>query len=540
MAKPFSIQSPEDIAKEYAGNKQKIAQAMQMGVVDATAGVLAGMFIDRMRAAQMQEQAPQATVAQQVMGGPPPAPPTPPSPAGGIGALPQGAPPMAPEMAAPAPEMSAPEGAPLEMAEGGLAMLPISDSMFDEPTNGGYDDGYAGGGLVAFAAGDRVIDPAKLRRALRAQESSDDYGAINEDSGAMGGYQFMGPTARALAKRLAMEYRPDLMAGAGGRSKKGREYQERLMDEQMKDILAFSDGDLERAAAYHFAGPNERGWKAKTRDYQQDILRRYSGSKDDTAPEGIERRYEDMDPYEAPDVSSLLDNYRQLQGLAGPRGGEKTKAFLEAAQLSPERRDEMKRMNEAAALAAASEAFSGPGPLLGQIGKALSKASGTLGEGKQGLRAAELEGLKAGMTAEQQDYLDRLALVNPALAARAVELEVQQKGLTRKASREELKMRIDAEKDALRAKLDNDLEVAKAQGQDPDKILFAMYMNGTAAEKELAKEYLGDRYPRTSAGGTTLEGIREVQKGRKGTEGQRATDTNGKPIVFSNGQWVYE
>jgi len=148
VAKPFSIQSPEDIAKEYAGNKQKIAQAMQMGVVDATAGVLAGMFIDRMRAAQMQEQAPQATVAQQVMGGLPPAPPTPPSPAGGIGALPQGAPPMAPEMAAPAPE-----GAPMEMAEGGLATLPIADNMFDEPTNGGYDDGYAGGGIVAFADG---------------------------------------------------------------------------------------------------------------------------------------------------------------------------------------------------------------------------------------------------------------------------------------------------------------------------------------------------------------------------------------------------
>lgn len=534
MAKPFSIQSPEDIAKEYAGNKQKIAQAMQLGVVDPTAGVLAGMFIDRMRSAQMQEQVPQATVAQQVMGGLPPAPPASPSPTGGIGALPQGAPPMA-------PEMPAPEGAPMGMADGGLAALPVADTMFDEPDNGGY----SGGGLVAFAAGDRVIDPIRLRRALRAQESSDDYGAINEDSGAMGGYQFMEPTARALAKRLGMEYRPDLMTGAGGRTKKGREYQERLMDEQMKDILAFSDGDLERAAAYHFAGPNERGWKGKTRRYQEDILRRYSGSKDDAAPEGIERRYEGMDPYDAPDVSSLLDNYKQLMELAGSRGGEKTKAFLEAAQLSPERRDEMKRMNEAAALAAASEAFSGPGPFLGQVGKALSKASGTLGEGKRDLRAAELEGLKAGMTEEQQAYLDRLALVNPALAARAVELEVQQKGLTRQASRDELQMRIEAEKDALRAKLDNDLEVAKAQGQDPDKVLFAMFMNGTQAEKELAKEYLGVRYPRAvSSGALSPEQIRaNMEAGRGGaggfTEGQTAKDTQGKTIVFQGGQWVY-
>jgi hypothetical protein len=160
MAKPFSIQSPEDIAKEYAGNKQKIAQAMQMGVVDPTAGVLAGMFIDRMRAGQMQEGMPQATVAQQVMGGAPPVPAPPPVPAaGGLGATPQAAPPMAPPMGMP-PEMGMappmPQEAPMGMAEGGLAMLPVPDAMFDEPTNGGFNDGYAGGGIVAFSDGGDV------------------------------------------------------------------------------------------------------------------------------------------------------------------------------------------------------------------------------------------------------------------------------------------------------------------------------------------------------------------------------------------------
>jgi hypothetical protein len=67
--KPYRLQAPEDIAKEYGGNKQRIAEAMQMGLVDPTAGVLAGMFIDRMRSAQVAEMAPQPTVAQQVMGG---------------------------------------------------------------------------------------------------------------------------------------------------------------------------------------------------------------------------------------------------------------------------------------------------------------------------------------------------------------------------------------------------------------------------------------------------------------------------------------
>jgi len=157
MPKPFSLQAPEDIAKEYGGNKQKIAQAMQTGLVDPTAGTLAGMFIDRMRNAQMQEGAQQPSVAQQVFA--PPAPPAPPPGAPPMGGMspPPGAPPMgAPPMGGmpPAPPMGAPPmGAPpMGMADGGLAALPVPESMFDEPMDGEY----AGGGIVAFATGDEV------------------------------------------------------------------------------------------------------------------------------------------------------------------------------------------------------------------------------------------------------------------------------------------------------------------------------------------------------------------------------------------------
>jgi len=41
------------------------------------------------------------------------------------------------------------------MADGGLAMLPIPETMFDEPMNGGYADG----GIVAFRAGDLTSMP---------------------------------------------------------------------------------------------------------------------------------------------------------------------------------------------------------------------------------------------------------------------------------------------------------------------------------------------------------------------------------------------
>jgi hypothetical protein len=170
--KPFNMQSPEQIAKDYGGNKQKIAEAMQVGILDPTAGTLAGMFIDRMRSAAQMEAAPQQTVAQQVFA--PPAPPQPPMGApAGLGATPEAAamPPMnaAPPMGAAPPQgMPAPQGGMPMMAEGGmippyasgggLSDIPLPDGMFDEPSNGGFGDGYRGGGLVAFAQGEEVED----------------------------------------------------------------------------------------------------------------------------------------------------------------------------------------------------------------------------------------------------------------------------------------------------------------------------------------------------------------------------------------------
>ena len=136
-----------------------IAQAAQMGVVDPTAAVLAGMFIDRMRSAQVMETGQMPSVAQQVLGGPPPAPPAPPA---GLGATPQAAamPPMGPppEMSAPPPQempMMAEGGmVPPYASGGGLSDVPLPDGMFDEPSNGGY----AGGGMVAFAPGGSTGD----------------------------------------------------------------------------------------------------------------------------------------------------------------------------------------------------------------------------------------------------------------------------------------------------------------------------------------------------------------------------------------------
>ena len=212
--KPYNLQSPEQIAKDYGGNKRKIAEAMQMGILDPTAGILAGMFIDRMRSAAQMEAAPQQTVAQQVF-----APPAPPAPPAGLGATPQ-APAMplmnaAPPMGAALPQaMPASQGEMPMMAEGGmvppyasgggLSDVPLPDGMFDEPSNGGYGDGYAGGGMVAFAAGDAV--------------DADEDGDGSPDT--YFGYNYKDPLANAAMRdklfgvpetKYASEYEADLL-----------------------------------------------------------------------------------------------------------------------------------------------------------------------------------------------------------------------------------------------------------------------------------------------------------------------------------------
>lgn len=139
--KPFNLQAPEQIAKDYMGNKQKIAAAAQAGTLDPTAAVLAGMFIDRMRSAQMQEQQPARTVAQDVLS----------PPQMGVGAPPPGMPPMGapPAMGMPSPPVNMPP------PSGGMADLPVQGQVFP-------DANYAGGGLVSFRFAGEVppADPA--------------------------------------------------------------------------------------------------------------------------------------------------------------------------------------------------------------------------------------------------------------------------------------------------------------------------------------------------------------------------------------------
>jgi soluble lytic murein transglycosylase len=227
--KPFSLQAPEQIAKEYGGDKQKIMQAAQMGVVDPTAAVMAGMFIDRIRTAQTAEQAAPSTVAQEVF--------TPPAPPPMQGAPGIGAPPMAPPQTAP--------------QSGGLEALPVPDAMFS-----GGEVGMAGGGMVSFAAGGNT-DFHQLIARLESNNRDyyDDGRPVISSAGARYGMQVMPATARDPGFGVA----PARADTPEEYNRVGREYADMLLGR-------YGGNQTDALVAYNWGPGNADRWVANGRN----------------------------------------------------------------------------------------------------------------------------------------------------------------------------------------------------------------------------------------------------------------------------------
>lgn len=119
MAIP-GIQEIQALATKYS--KPQLQKMAQMGLIDPTKAVMAGMMIDRIQ--QQNMQPPQQTVAEEVMGAPPPPAP----------AAPEGAPP-------PGGIAGLPSNLPPQMAGGGIVAF----------ADGGDTEDYAGGGAVGYA-----------------------------------------------------------------------------------------------------------------------------------------------------------------------------------------------------------------------------------------------------------------------------------------------------------------------------------------------------------------------------------------------------
>jgi hypothetical protein len=151
MAIP-GIQEIQALATKYS--KPQLQKMAQMGLIDPTKAVMAGMMIDRIQKQNMQP--PQQTVAEEVMGAPQP---------------PQQAPQQMPQAAGVA---GLPSNLPPQMAGGGIVAF----------ADGGDIDEYADGGVVGYAdrglvQGDPGIikyvdpnwaDPKRFKRRLTPDE----------------------------------------------------------------------------------------------------------------------------------------------------------------------------------------------------------------------------------------------------------------------------------------------------------------------------------------------------------------------------------
>lgn len=116
-----------------------------------------------------------------------------------------------------------------------------------------------------------------FKGAIVGQETGGRYGVPNaEGSGAMGLGQQMPETARALAQRLGLPWRPELMSGTGPEA---RAYQDKITDAAVREAweAGGSGRDPRTSAMYYHGGSNRRIWGPKTRRYADEVLARIGG-----------------------------------------------------------------------------------------------------------------------------------------------------------------------------------------------------------------------------------------------------------------------
>jgi soluble lytic murein transglycosylase len=112
--------------------------------------------------------------------------------------------------------------------------------------------------------------------ALIQQESGGRAGAIGprtQYGQALGKTQMLPDTAREMAGKLGVPWRPDLMTGT---SAEASSYQERLGQAYFEEGLQRT-GNVRDALHYYHGGPNRDLWGPKTRSYADSVLSRLRG-----------------------------------------------------------------------------------------------------------------------------------------------------------------------------------------------------------------------------------------------------------------------
>lgn len=474
----------KDVAEKYGGNKQKIAEAAALGALGPEGPLLAlaaGQYIDRMRAAQMQEQVPQQTVAQQVFNPQPQMPPqgAPAMPPQGLGALaPQGEAPI-PEAPMPQMPMEAPvEEVPMGMAMGGVAGLPVPDDMFDEPTNGGFDDGYAGGGLVAFAGGGssrRMTDEEYLAYIMKKESGGRDYDKRGRPLTSPRGAKYAMQVLDATARSPGYGVKPAQADTPEEYNRVGREY-----------ALALRKlyGDEGGAAAYNM-GPGayekykagKRGMPTETRNYIAGLGAGIGAGADTTRlPE------RDMDAPQGR-FNSFMDQIGAANRIYGELPEDKgTKEAIEyyEKQRDPKEMEKERKNDMWASLAQIGASLMGTDSpnFLQAVGQAIGGALPGAEASRKERKAMEREAVKAlselyGM--ERKEAKEKVALARDLYG---IEMGAEKEQADRAFRAEQAALERAAAKEAATTAFERSMTLAQLKEKGVDELAEQFYQMG--------------------------------------------------------------
>jgi hypothetical protein len=167
----------------------------------------------------------------------------------------------------PMPEMPQ-EEAPMSMAGGGLTTLPIPDTMFDEPNNGGY----ANGGIVALAGGGPLTDEEAWSRIKRLEGGLGPKGEMRVSSaGAVGPAQLMPATAPEAARLAGLPWDEN-------RYRTDAAYNEALGKAYYLSRVAARQGDYNKAALDYHSGMGNVD-KGKIGPAGREYARKFGGAE---------------------------------------------------------------------------------------------------------------------------------------------------------------------------------------------------------------------------------------------------------------------
>lgn len=148
--------------------------------------------------------------------------------------------------------------------------------------------------LVTKGRGAPSVDD--LFGALVQQESGGRPGAIGPQTPygqAQGASQMLPQTAQAMATKLNLPWRPDLMTGT---SPEAEQYQLALGRAYFDEGMQKYGGDPEKALMYYHGGPDESLWGPKTREYARAVMARAGGPSSQVVATGGPRQGWTTDP----------------------------------------------------------------------------------------------------------------------------------------------------------------------------------------------------------------------------------------------------